>query len=341
MALVGVCLSMGGSVLVARRSLSDEGASPLLASKTLAIDCLRYSAPIVAANALYLGIPLINRALVTARFGFAETGQFSLSFDIGARVVAAIGSALDVLLFQIAVRADELHGPDHARDQVARNMAIVLLVLTPSCLGLWLVLPSLEQVVVPSEFRGPFGHYLTLMLPGLFCWGMMAYAINPIFQIRKSTVPLIAAAVVGCIVDAAISLVSPVGSDASGLAIAQAAALASSFLALVLFSLPTRPKWPAMRDFFAIFAASAAMVAAVFPLRAMHPGLAVLSAQIAAGGLVYAGIAYRLNAANIRTIIVEFLHERTSRPSEPSASSKVTPKRTDLDPSLAPDRLAG
>ncbi len=71
---------------------------------------LRYALPIVAANLLYLCIPLANRALVAVYYGFSETGQFSLAYDIGTKAVQAIGSTLDVLLFQIAVAAHDRHG---------------------------------------------------------------------------------------------------------------------------------------------------------------------------------------------------------------------------------------
>jgi O-antigen/teichoic acid export membrane protein len=325
MALLGVCLSMGGSVLIARESLSDEHASPRLVQRALAQDCLRYSLPIVAANVLYLAIPLINRALVAARFGFAETGQFSLAFDIGTRVVAAIGSALDVLLFQIAVRADELHGPDHARHQVARNMTIVLLVLLPSCLGVWLILPSLEGILVPPEFRGPFSHYLTLLLPGLFCYGLMAFGVNPIFQIRKSTRPMVAAALVACCVDGALSLALPRGNDASSLAISQAAALVAALVALIGFSTRSKPKWPHMRDLATIALAAFAMVLAAAPLRELRPGLITLAAQIIVGASVYSAVILTLDVAGLRDLALTYLRRvRPSRRSQTRPASQAS-----------------
>jgi len=314
MALVGICVSMGGSVLIAREALSDEGAKPSLAQRKLALDCLRYSLPIVTANVLYLAIPLLNRSLVTARYGFAETGQFSLAYDIGTRVVAAIGSALDVLLFQIAVRADELHGPERARDQIARNMTMVLLVLLPACLGLWQVLPSLQAIAVPAQFRGPFAHYLVLLLPGLFCYGMMAFAINPVFQIRKSTGPLIAAALVACCVEASFVFWGPRTADASGLAIAQAAALVAALLALVCLAVRTQPKWPAPRDVVAILLASGAMTAVLLPLNARPVGLATLLIQVLMGGVVYAAAILVLDAAGLRSALLGMMRKRRVKP---------------------------
>jgi len=113
---------------------------------------MRYGLPIVAANFLYLMIPFVNRALVTKYYGFAETGQFSLALDIGTRVMAAIGTALDVLLFQIAVRADELHGPEHAKEQVASNMATVFAIILPTTIRSYLTHRA-KGLIVPGVIR--------------------------------------------------------------------------------------------------------------------------------------------------------------------------------------------
>ncbi len=105
-------------------------------------------------------IPLANRSIIAVLYGFSETGQFSLAYDIGTKAVLAIGSTLDVFLFQIAVAAHERHGADRAREQVGHNMAIVIAILLPSCTGIWLTLPSIENLIVPAQYRGPFGELL-------------------------------------------------------------------------------------------------------------------------------------------------------------------------------------
>ena len=91
MALAGVCLSMTGSLIASRRSLVDTGASPRAARRGLAIQALRYAVPIIVANLLYQIIPLVDRALIAERYGFAESGQFSLAYDLGIRIVLAVG----------------------------------------------------------------------------------------------------------------------------------------------------------------------------------------------------------------------------------------------------------
>lgn len=313
MTLAGVCVSMASSVIFARQALSDANARPSLAQKFLAFEYARYSMPIVAANVLYLSIPLTNRAFISSHYGFAETGQFSLAYDIGTRLIAAIGSAMDVLLFQIAVRADELHGREKAREQVAANMATIFAILLPAAAGLWLILPSLEFLIVPSEFRGPFAHYLTLLLPGLFAFGVMNFAINAFFQISKATLPLIGAAIMACLTNAALIWLAPVAQDASRFALAQTGAFFAALFTLMLFAARGGASWPRLRDIALTIAATAAMCAALLPLRAWEPGVVTLIVQVAAGAFVYILAVAVFDIARLRSHIQAAWRNRHGR----------------------------
>jgi O-antigen/teichoic acid export membrane protein len=308
MTLAGACISMASSVLFARRSLSDDNAHLRLAKFPLAYEYARYSMPIVAANVLYLSIPLANRAMISSTYGFAETGQFSLAYDIGTRLIAAVGSALDVLLFQIAVRAEETHGREKAHEQVARNMATVFAILLPAAAGLWLILPSIEAIVVPQAFRGPFSYYLTLLLPGLLCFGFMNFAINAFFQIGKKTSALIAAAVVGLAVNFLLVLVQPKTGDAARFAIAQTGAFASAMVVLIVFAVMSGARWPRARDFLLAALATGLMIAAVYPLRSLTPGVTTCLLQVLVGGAVFGGCALAFNIANLRSALLKALN---------------------------------
>lgn len=316
MTLAGMCVAMASSVFLARRALSDEEANPRAVRPELASEFARYAVPIVTANVLYLAIPLVNRAVVTAYYGFAETGQFSLAYDIGTRLVTAIGSALDVLLFQMAVRADELHGRDQARDQVARNMAIVIAILLPAVAGLWLILPSIEAIIVPSQFRGPFGQYLTLLLPGILAFGLMNFAINAVFQIRKQTLPLIAAAVAACVANPILFLLLPETADASRLAIAQSGAFGLALVTLAGFAVFAGARWPGLRDIAASLFTTGLMIAALLPLREWPPGIAALALQVSAGVGIFVICAAVFDIAGLRKAAHRFLQGRTQAPAE-------------------------
>jgi O-antigen/teichoic acid export membrane protein len=265
---------------------------------------LAYGFPIITANLLYTAIPLANRALITHLHGFAETGQFSLAYDLGLRAILAIASAMDVLLFQIAVRAHETHGVDRAKAQIARNMTMVIAIVVPACAGIWATLPSLQQLIVPWQYRGPFEYYMTLLLPGLCAFGMIHFAVNPIFQIAKKTVPLIGAAVVGCVTNAIMVFWLAGASDASGFAIAQSGAAIASLVALLAFAARTQPHWPAARDLAAIAISTLAMVLVLLPLRNATPGLLTLAAEISLGIAVFAALLLSFDAIGSRQLLI-------------------------------------
>jgi O-antigen/teichoic acid export membrane protein len=304
MTLIGGILSLSGSVITARAALKDPGAGPRLARRSIAATLMHYSLPIVGANVLYLLIPLANRSIVTILYGFAETGQFSLAYDLGTKAIQAIGSTLDVLLFQIAVATHELHGASKAKQQVAANMAIVIAIVLPACTGIWLILPSIQEILVPAAFRGPFGWYMTLMMTGFFCSALIQYAINPIFQIAKRTAPLIGAALIACIVDPLLIFLLPRSEDASSLAIAQAGAFLAALLALIVFASFTKPQWPRARDLAATVFGTAAMAAALLPLRDHDPGVTTLAEQVVAGVIIYACLCLGLDIAGLRGIVL-------------------------------------
>jgi O-antigen/teichoic acid export membrane protein len=322
LALAGVTLSVAGALISVGRPLIDRSAGANKGQWRLAKTFMAYGLPYVCASLLFQSIPLVNRALVSSFFGFAETGQFSLAGDIGVRVFAAIGASLDVLLFQLAVRADEAHGPGGARAQLAENMVAVLAVILPTGAGLWLALPSFQALIVPESFRGPFAYYLTVMLPGLVAYATMQYTISPIFQIAKRTTPMILVALIACAADALLIFLLPRGVDGFSLALAQSGAQVVGLSAAILFVLALRPQWPALRDLGAVIVATAIMGFIVMPLRARSPSLATLAMQTGAGVLSYAALAYLLDVAKIRARINAFFEARRARP-EPSVKQTV------------------
>ena len=312
-ALAGGVVSLMTTVLLARTALRDPEADLGKAQSARARDFLSYSAPIVAALLLYQAIPLASRAIVAVVYDFAETGQFSLSYDIGVRAILAFGTALDVLLFQIAVDARETHGAVRAREQVAANMGIVFAIMAPACVGLWIVMPSIEALLVPGQFRGPFGHYLGLLLPGLFAMALITFGLNPVFQIEKRTAPLVYAAIAAVVVAIGLLFALPWGVDASNLAIAQTGGWLAALAVTIACALRVDPVWPSFRDFALAALGTAMMYLLLSRLRNLAPGVVTLLSQIGAGVLVYGSFVALFDIAGLRRPVVEWLGRALSR----------------------------
>ncbi|HYA79926.1 MAG TPA: lipopolysaccharide biosynthesis protein [Methylocystis sp.] len=312
-AMMGVVISLLGTVVAVRASLADKSAVFKAARRQTALTLLAYSAPIVAAHLIYQAIPLATRAVVASVFDFAETGQFALAFDIGMRAFQALGAGLDVLLFQIAVAAHENHGSYRARRQVGRNMSIVLALLLPASVGVYYVLPSIELLVVPMQFRGPFSHYLDLQLPGLFAMGMILFGVNPVFQIAKKTAPMIGAALVAAAAGLVLLAVLPWGKDASNLALAQCGAYIAALIATLVFAAREKPFWPKLRDIAATIAATLTMAAALRPTQGLSPGVLTLTLQIALGVSAYGVMTFGFDTAGLRGEALAWLGRRKAK----------------------------
>ena len=151
------------------------------------------------------------------------------------------------------------------------------------------------------------------MMPGFFFFAMILYAINPIFQIRKRTAPLIAAALVACVSDPLLLLALPKSQDASSLAIAQSGAFALAFFTLVALACWSKPVWPKLRDLVATALATLAMVALILPLRSRPPSFEILCLQIAGGLGIYGLLVAIFDIASLRSLISERFRPTVTR----------------------------
>ena len=306
--LLGSAIAAGAAILIARRRLADPEAGYRLARRDVAASFAAYALPLVAANLMYQAMPLMNRSVLAARDGFGEAGQFALAADVGLRLFMTVGSALDILLFQLAVRADEAAGRAEGERQVARNVAIVAAVLAPFAAGLWLVMPALEALIVPAAFRGPFAAYMDWFLPGFLAFALIQYALNPAFQLRRRTGPVVGAALAALAVNAGLLLVLPRAMGPLGVAAAQLAGLATAAAIVAGLACRAGLRLP-WRDLAFVGAGVAAMVAAVLPLRGLDP-VPLLAAAVPVGTAVYGGLVLLFDVAGLRSLAARRIRPR-------------------------------
>ena len=304
MALAGLVLSMIGAAALANSDIIDREATPRRALKSQAASFAFYALPIVAANGLYQLAPLMNRSLAGHALGFAQAGQLSLAYDMGLRIVAAIGSSVDVLLFQLAVRAEKERGLEAAKAQVGFNVGAVFAMVAPAVVGCWLVLPSFEALLIPEAFRGPFAHYFALQLPAFLCFALTMYCVGPMFQIVHRTWPVALGGAAALAANALVVNLSPVGADASIYAMAQSISSFAGFVVVAALAAITAPVRISMRDILSAALAAAAMALVGLPLRAIAPGAVTLAEQIALGGSIYGAAAFAFDLCGLRTMIV-------------------------------------
>ena len=298
--LAALTLAVAIALLPVEAALRDREAAFRLFDAAKLRTFAQYGLPIVAGNIVYQSIVLINRSVAVTALGYGASGKLSLATDLGLRLFVSAGAALDVLLFQLAVRADANGGRAKAHAQIARNMVLVLALLTPLAFGFMANLPAFEAVLVPQRFAGDFADLAMVLVPGilLFCLGQFAF--SPVFQLQGRTLPLVVAAMVSLVCDIAGLALLPAPVSLAGLALVHSASLAAGCAVTGVLALQNAGCRPAWREVAAILGASALMLAAIWPLRAIAHPLLEMAASGLAGGAVYAGLLLAFDVAGSR-----------------------------------------
>jgi O-antigen/teichoic acid export membrane protein len=303
----GFVVSIAVTMLAARRRLIDPGVATGWRDRGRARAFFLYGFPVIAAALLYFLIPLWNRTAIAGSLGFAASGQFSLAYDVSIRVVQTIGSAVDLILFQLALRAREERGEAAGLARLKANMGIVIAVMAAVGGGYFLVLPAFEATLAPAVFRGSYQALAAMLLPGLVCYGLAQAAVTPVFLLKGKTWPAIVAASLAVLTNAALTWSLDSRATALDFARAQSFAYGVGLLALIALALRESRVLPSLRDLLGTLAAAVAMAVAVWPMRAMEPGPSALLMQAAAGGGVFVGVAFTLDLCGLRGALKAFL----------------------------------
>lgn len=312
--LLGGLLSAAVALVSVRRVLADAPLSVSAARREVAWTFAKYALPIVAGNAIYSLIPLLNRSLMAGAHGFAEAGYFSLASDMGLRLFGTLGATLEIVLLRQVIRLDETRGRRAAQKRIAANTVIVLAVALPAAVGFALALPAFDRMLVPPSFQGRFSAYMAPLLPGFVAIAIFQAGLYPAFLIEKRTLVATLAAVIGLCANVAIVVAFAASSP-----IVYAAAQTTAFLVVLVITavaalrlLPVLPPW---RDCGAVLLAVAAMAVAIWPLRDRFAAVPELALQVVLGGLAYGAVILACDVARWRTLLLLWWAARRSRQS--------------------------
>jgi O-antigen/teichoic acid export membrane protein len=311
--MFGGVISVMAALLAVRRQLADGPLAWSAARRDLAWSFAVYALPLVGANAVYSLIPLINRSLLADAYGFAEAGYFSLAADMGLRLFGTLGATLEIVLLREILRLDETKGRRAAQKRIASNLVIVLMVALPAAIGLFLVLPAFEKLLVPANFHGRFSAYMVLLLPGFLALTIFVAGLYPVFLLGKRTGMATLAAGFGL----ATNLILVFGAGAvlgpERFALGQALGFVVVLAITGWAALRALPVWPSGRDIGLILVALAAMAACVAPLSGCFPPALELFLQGTLGVLVYGGLMLAFDIARCRTLLKLWLVTRKMR----------------------------
>lgn len=262
-----------------------------------------YGFPIVAANIVFQIVLLANRSAAASEFGYADAGRLSLATDLGLRLFLAVGAAVDVFVFQLAVRADAVNGRPAAEAQLRLNVVIVAAVLTLLAVGYAMAMPAFTAVLVPERYRSAFGGLSLTLLPGLFTFCIAQFALSPMFQVAGRTGFVFLGGLSTLALDAIGLALLPHEAGVGGIAILHSASLALGAFAIAAMALRSKANRPPLGDIGRILIAALLAALAMWPARALTPAWVSLAAGTAFGTAAYALTLIALDLAGVRDTI--------------------------------------
>jgi O-antigen/teichoic acid export membrane protein len=267
----------------------------------------RYSAPIVAATALFMAIGLVNREIALARFGAAETGKLALATDLSFRLFMVFNFIPETVLFQIAMRREANENVAAARRQIRLNQVIALGLIAPVVVGYMAMAPTFETLIVPRAYHGSYAELSRNLAPGFLAYCAIIAVCNPVFQLARRTWPAALAALGAFALDLVLAFLPPFSHDVAGLATAHSASLVFAFLvAATLAMRSAKPRW---RDLSAIGIATMAMGLAIRPLNGIASAPLAATLAVAGGGALFVGLMFAFDVGGIRALTVARLRD--------------------------------
>ena len=306
MANLAAAIALGGALRV-------PGSRLAAARRGDIVQFLVYAKPIVASMVVYALISLINRQVAFERLGAAQTGEFSLAFDLSQRLFQAIYALPEILLFQYALQRDREEGRAVAEAQIADNVVLSLAILLPAVAGYYAMGPTFEALVVPAAYRGDFGRISLALAPGLLCYGAMVVAVNPVFQLVKKTWPVTVAAVIALATDLALLAFTDADSSVDSLARAYSWSLMVAAVVSTAAAFRRPAMRPNLRDLAIVIGAVVVMVAAVRPFNALSSHLLAALAGVTVGGAIYGGAMLAFDVAGLRGLTAAKLRDYRAR----------------------------
>jgi O-antigen/teichoic acid export membrane protein len=180
--LMGLLLS---GVLVG--GMEWKGIFPTI-SKPLLREILRYGLPLTATSALCFIVSSSDRLLIGRFLGEGPAGLYSAAYDLGDQTVTLLMSIVNRAGYPLVVLALEQNGVNSAQEHLRQNATLLLAIAFPAALGMAVLAPNINDVLLGASFREEGAHLLPWIVVATLLAGVRAYYFDMAFYLGRHTV---------------------------------------------------------------------------------------------------------------------------------------------------------
>ncbi len=314
---LGLVAAFGASCLIANavgfRGEQVKAARPLRACSSDHLrQFVRYGAPL-SLGALIIALHnSVDRLGIAYLLGDSAAGYYGLAADITRQVIVLLGSSVASAMFPVAFRSLALSGAAATRARLAEGAELLLALIAPVTVGLAICANLIAGTLLGSQFQATVTMLLPILAVARLCGTVNQFYLHASFQLAEK--PLLQLAHDALVLTVNLALLIPL-TLSFGLLGTAAAMLIAEGLGVVIgiwlsrkaFVLPFNGAGMAR-----VLAATCVMAAVTYAVKAAYGGqstLALLSVM-AGGGFAYAGAAFLLDVAGVRSSLVAIVAPR-------------------------------
>lgn len=266
-------------------------------------DLLVYGLPMGLAMLMHMVTQLFDRFIIAGLMDEAAAGVYAVAYAAADRPLTMVFSWLGMAASPLILAAYEREGREAAHAELYSLARMMLLIALPATVGLAMVAAPLAEVLAGPEFRGPVIELLPWIAAATLLNGLSAHYQAVPFVLQRRTGTLAATMAAAALLNTVLNFILIPWLGLFGAALSTVLAyVAGSIIRYVL----ARP-WMDLRlpldDTLRCGTATVAMAAALYVIPLPDTAAGLLP-SIVIGGLVYAGVAWLLDAAGARSRVL-------------------------------------
>jgi O-antigen/teichoic acid export membrane protein len=275
-----------------------QGIWPPRFSRTELGEILRYGLPLAPAAALSTLSNNADRLLLPLFVSTSAVGLYGPAYSLARQTVPVLMQSVNLAAFPLAIRALEKSEAE-ARQQLADNFTLLLLIGLPAAVGLAVLAPAIAHTVLGPAYAPTGASLLPLLALGWFLHSLRSYYTEQAFQLAKNTRPGMWITLISATVSLSLSAVCL---HLYGLAGAAYGAVMGAAIALLLSWVAGRRVFPLpfhTQQVLLVTGAALSMALVLWPQRESM-GFLPLGLAIASGGGIYGALILAGNVLNLR-----------------------------------------
>ncbi|OAF05940.1 lipopolysaccharide biosynthesis protein [Bradyrhizobium neotropicale] len=269
----------------------------------------RYGLPLTLAGLSVALYSTCDRLIVAYLLGKDAAGIFGVAADLPRQFMVMIASSVAAATVPLVFRSLSEKSDAATRERLTESLELLLVVVAPVAVWLALAADQVAGTLVGVDFRAGVSALLPMLVLARFFGIANQFYVQISFQLAERPFMLAAQSFLTLVVSVLLMFALVAGYGLYGAALATLATEAIGFLVAVVLMHRAFPVPFDVNRLAGIAVSVAAMAAAILLARSQVAGTGLLSLIIVslAGGIAYAGTAWLLNVANLRTLSLRFL----------------------------------